>query len=313
MFRKDESLTLEEKYRRIKRKFRIVSSLLVLCVLCSSFYIYQNYDYLVLKHLISQNYIYTDTLDTLYTQMLGENPEGEYYKYFDVMVASVLTAVIRSINNDRYTYVYTPESYQNMKASDKEEADESFLEEVRFDTIYVKLSNFSSYTRDFMVDSVPAMQKYPNLVLDLRGNLGGSTDALNEIADLFLEKGTLIAIDEARVALFTEVTKAKHPAQLYFEHIIILQDQNSASASEGLIAALSENLDTVTLVGETTFGKGIGQVTIPVTKGYALKATAFQWKTPKGNTIHGKGIEPDIAHDPKDENILDVVFTIIDE
>ena len=78
-----------------------------------------------------------------------------------------------------------------------------------------------------------------------------------------------------------------------FDKIIVLQSKNTASSAEMLIGALRDNLDNVVLLGETTYGKGIGQNTVPLKNGFYFIATMFTWQTPNGDTIHGKGIEPD--------------------
>lgn len=69
---------------------------------------------------------------------------------------------------------------------------------------------------------------------------------------------------------------------------------NSASASEILAGAI-QDYGKGTLVGTTTFGKGIVQRVLPLTDGTALKLTISAYYTPKGNNIHGVGIEPDVV------------------
>ncbi len=302
--RNKKELTIEEKYRRLKKRTIWLSCIFAVFIMGVSYYTYLNFDYLVFKHLISQNYIYTDALDKLYEEKLGRDVNGSYYTYFDNMVIASVTEEIRNINNDKYTYQYTPEKYQKMKTDDKIEADESYTEELSSQTAYLKLSNFSSYTKDFLYDNSDFLSQYDNIIIDLRNNLGGDTDALNAMADLFLEKGQIIATDEARSDLLTKTYYAKQDAKLVFDNIMILQNEYSASASENFIAALKENLSNVTLIGSNTYGKGIGQITIPVTKGYALKATVFLWLAPKGECIHQIGIAPDISYDTEGDGII---------
>ena len=98
---------------------------------------------------------------------------------------------------------------------------------------------------------------------------------------------------------------------LKYDKIIILQNNYTASASENMIAALKDNLDNVILVGETTFGKGIGQFTLPLRRGYAVKATVLLWDTPANINIHGKGISPDIPYSGNDA--VEYVLSLIDE
>ena len=75
--------------------------------------------------------------------------------------------------------------------------------------------------------------------------------------------------------------------------MVVLVDQNSASASEIFAGALKD-YEYATLVGKTTYGKGIVQNIIPLEDGDAIKLTTAKYFTPKGNYIHGVGIEPDV-------------------
>ena len=75
--------------------------------------------------------------------------------------------------------------------------------------------------------------------------------------------------------------------------MVVLINGNSASASEILAGAIKD-YDKGTLIGTTTFGKGIVQRVLPLTDGTALKLTISSYYTPKGNNIHGIGIGPDI-------------------
>ena len=76
--------------------------------------------------------------------------------------------------------------------------------------------------------------------------------------------------------------------------LVVLVNGNSASASE-ILAGAVKDYEIGTLIGTTTFGKGIVQRVLPLTDGTALKLTVSSYFTPKGNNIHGTGIEPDIV------------------
>lgn len=281
--------------KKYKRKFYVVLSLLLLVVLITGIYMYMNYDYLVFKHFIAQHYIYTDTLDKIFSDELKRDVNGKYYEYFDDLVISVVTRKIRQENNDRYTYLFIPEQYEKYKLEEKEEALQSEVKVLNDTTIYIRITNFSKYTRKFMNNNITILKKYPFIIIDLRNNYGGNVFEMNRIADLFLPKKTVLSTDLMRIINWTH--KTKKDKILKFNKIIILQNSNSASASENFIAALKDNLNNVTLIGNTTFGKGIGQYTIPLKKGFAVKATTMLWYTPNGINIHGKGIKPDIFYD----------------
>lgn len=89
------------------------------------------------------------------------------------------------------------------------------------------------------------------------------------------------------------MTEDEDPAE--FDQIVILQNENTASASEVLIGALKDNLaDQVTTVGTTTYGKGTKQVLIPFDDGTSLKYTETEWLTPDETSINKSGFVPDV-------------------
>lgn len=295
---KKKKTNMETQLKKFKRKFYITLALLIIVIAAAGLYIYLNFDYLAFKHFISQHYIYTDTLDKLYQKEIKRDVRGRYYSYFDDVAISIVTREIRKINNDRYTYLYIPEHYKKSKQEEKEDALKSRFEVLNEKTAYLYLTNFSKYTKEFVYDKLDEMKKYPYLIIDLRDNYGGDIEVMTHISDIFLPKGSIVAVDKMRIINWTY--KAKKDKLADFEKIIILQNKNTASASENLILALKENLDNVTLIGTTTFGKGIGQYTLPLRRGFAVKATILLWYSPDGNNIQGKGIRPDIPYSGDD-------------
>ena len=304
-----KNMSIEDQLKRYRKRFIISTSILVLVISVLAAFIYINYDYLAFKYFISRHYIYTDALDELYRQEIRQDVNGKYFSYFDNVAISTFTKRIREINNDRYTYLYTPESYKQYKEEEKEEALASEIKVLDDKTIYLRITNFSKYTHKFVSDNVEQLKKYPYLVIDLRDNYGGDIDVMAKISGLFLPKKSTIAVDKMR--LFDWTYKSKGKKTFDYKGIAILQNKNTASSSENLIAALHDNLDNVILVGETTFGKGIGQYTLPLKRGFAVKATILLWYTPEGVNIQGKGIEPDIPY--TDEDIVEFSAKTIKE
>jgi C-terminal processing protease CtpA/Prc len=288
-------LTLEEKFKKLKKRFRILLTAFLLFAALMGTYIYLNYDYLAFKHFTVSFYSYTGSLDQVFQKELKRDVQGNYYKYFDDLAISVVTKRIREENNDRYTYLYTPEQYMKYNQEEKTEALQSEIKELNNSTVYMRLTNFSKFTQKFLENNYDKLKPYPNLVIDLRENRGGDIDAMAAMSGMFLKKGSLIATDKLR--FFDKTYKAGGGKKFTFDKLLILQDKNSASASENMIAALRDNLPNVTLIGSTTFGKGIGQFTLPLKGGFAVKETILLWNTPRGINIHGKGIAPDIAYD----------------
>lgn len=293
-----KSLTTEQKLKAYRKRYFITLVALAIFMAGAGSYIYLNYDYLVFKHFIAQNYIYTDTLDELYKKEINTDVGGRYYSYFDNLVISIVTSRIRQENNDRYTYLYTPDRLVKYKQDEEQEAALSEISKLDESTVYFRLSNFSAHSKKFTLDNLPELKKYDKLILDLRGNLGGDIDVMAAISELFLPKGSIIATD--RLRLLDWVYKAGKDKALDYDRIIILQDENTASASENMIAALKDNLEHVTLIGDRTYGKGIGQYTLPLRRGFAVKATILLWYTPGNVNIQGVGIEPDIYYKNED-------------
>jgi Periplasmic protease len=278
----------------------------VLLFSASTFIVYANYDYIVFKLMISKFYIYTDTLDNLFKNELHKDTRGDYAKYFDDLAITAVTQKIRALNNDKYTYLYLPEQLQKYKAEEKEEAAQSTYKELTPETVYLKITNFSKYTAKYLNDSKDALSKYHNVIIDMRDNYGGDTDALYKMAGLYLPRGSIMSTD--KLTLLSKTYRSS--AQKVFNHnkIIILQNKNSASSAENFIAALKDNLTNVTLVGDVTYGKGIGQFTMNVKNGFAVKATVMKWFTPNGLNIQGTGIKPDIYYN--NEDIINYALTL---
>ena len=144
-----------------------------------------------------------------------------------------------------------------------------------------------------------------SLIIDVRDNGGGIVTEVQDIVDLFLPKDKTIMIEISKNSE-EEIVKAKKDSKIKDNlKVIVLENENSASASEILIGALKEN-EIATIVGTKSFGKGVMQEIVPVSTGGALKVTIQEFKTPKGNVINKKGIEPDI-------NIKDDLKTEEDE
>ena len=143
-----------------------------------------------------------------------------------------------------------------------------------------------------------------SLIIDVRDNGGGIVTEATNIADLFLEKDTNILIEVNKEGE-QEVTKSKDDKKINSDiKVIVLSNEESASASEILIGALKDN-NIAKIVGNKTYGKGVMQEVVPVSTGGALKITIKEFKTPKGNTINKEGIEPDIEVQDIEDNDID--------
>lgn len=127
------------------------------------------------------------------------------------------------------------------------------------------------------------------LIIDLRDNPGGWVNDAQSIGDLFLDSGILCYLeykDGTREYYRTKDGKVDMP-------LVILVNENSASSSEILTGALKDRADA-TVVGVTSYGKGIVQSVIPLSDGAGMQMTIAQYFTPNGNAVHKLGITPDV-------------------
>lgn len=160
-------------------------------------------------------------------------------------------------------------------------------------TAYIQIVEFDEVTIDQFTEAL-AMAKgsgMEGLILDLRANPGGSLNAVVEIARMLLPKGLIVYTEDKSGERVEYTCDGKREFDL---PLVVLIDMNSASAAEILAGAI-QDYGIGTLVGTTTFGKGIVQQIIPFKDGSAVKMTISSYFTPNGRDIHGVGIEPDIT------------------
>lgn len=270
-------------------------SLASIVVLLSGMFalVFINYDYMQFRLLIAGNYIHTDVLNEMFQTHLGFVPDN-YNRYFDNLVVAVVTQEIRQVGGDRFTYQYTPTMRQAQRNRVQQQAAQAEFREIADGVAYLWLPNISPQVENFVMDNKVELAGFDNLVLDLRGNGGGNLAVSQAISGLFLERRAVVGIDYARHNIFTRERRASGNIYLEFDQIIILQDYRTASAAESLIAALQANLDNVTTIGQTSVGKAVGQVTLPMRRGFAVRATVIYIQTPDGGSIHNVGLAPDI-------------------
>ena len=128
------------------------------------------------------------------------------------------------------------------------------------------------------------------LIVDLRNNPGGNLSTVVDILKEILPEG-LIVYTEDRYGERTEYN-CDGEKKLTIPLAVLINGE-SASASE-IFAGAVKDYGIGTLVGTTTFGKGIVQRIVELSDGTAVKLTIAKYYTPKGNNIHEKGIEPDV-------------------
>ncbi len=171
----------------------------------------------------------------------------------------------------------------------------------------------SSFSENSGKDFAKAMARLQDagitkLVLDLRNNTGGYLNAALEVASSLLPENSVVFNEKDKDGNWNEQKTKDSFSQIKMDQIVILQNGNTASASEVLIGALKDNLkDVVTCVGTKTYGKGTEQVSVPFSDGTSLKYTTNRWYTPNKKSINKKGFKPDIK--VKDSSIRSVTYT----
>ena len=212
--------------------------------------------------------------------------------------ADVMDEAIATIKGDPGT----PVTLTIYRPSKKEKFDVEIVREW-IDIKVVKsemLDDKMGYLRLSMFDeqAAPEFEKHMNaliadgakgVIIDLRQNPGGYLDQCVEIADMLLGK-EMIVYTESRNG---EDEEYLSDAQKFDVQLVVLVDSGSASASEILTGALKDH-KSATIVGTTTFGKGVVQIVKPYNSNTGFKLTTSQYFTPNGKNIHGVGIEPDV-------------------
>ena len=158
---------------------------------------------------------------------------------------------------------------------------------------YIQIMEFSETTVDQFADALAVAKEsgMKGLILDLRANPGGSLSSVVDIGRMLLPKGLIVYTEDKYGHRSEYSCDGRREFKL---PMVVLVDGNSASASEVLAGAIKD-YEIGTLVGTTTFGKGIVQQIISVGDGSAVKVTVSSYYSPKGINIHGIGIEPDIV------------------
>lgn len=144
----------------------------------------------------------------------------------------------------------------------------------------------------YAVERLKQKGRLRGLVIDLRGNLGGGFLEAVDMAGFFLDGGVVVTTFSR--AAGRKSYEAPRGDILFGAPIVILVDKESASSSEVFAGALvdREPLRAI-LMGEKTYGKGVGQTTEAGPGGGMVTITSFEFFTPKGNAVHGKGFTPD--------------------
>ena len=150
----------------------------------------------------------------------------------------------------------------------------------------IKLTRFARTSHEEVTSAIRELrgQGMERLILDLRGNAGGLLDQAYAISDEFLDAGEMIVYTESRHNSNERQYRATSGGIYEDDPVIVLIDENSASASE-IVAGAIQDHDRGYLIGRRTFGKGLVQQQFPMTDGSVLQMTVSRYYTPSGRLI----------------------------
>lgn len=189
------------------------------------------------------------------------------------------------------TNVEVPTVYQEMLDDEI-----GYLQIIEFDSVTV--SQFESALEEL---EEQGMEK---LIVDVRDNPGGMLTSVCDILDQILPEGLMVYIEDKNGNRSEYTSDEEHQ---FTKPLAVLVNGDSASAAEIFAGAIQDH-NVGTIVGTTTYGKGIVQTTYSLSDGSALKLTTAKYYTPNGNDIHKKGITPDVEielnEDAENQNVI---------
>ena len=157
---------------------------------------------------------------------------------------------------------------------------------------YVAVSIFGEKTAEQFSNALESLEKdnMKSLIIDLRGNSGGYLSTVTSMLSEFVDSNTVIYQMKTRKGI-TKYTSNNDNTKKY--KVIVLVDQDSASASEIMASCMQEQYKA-TLVGTTTYGKGTVQSTLDLSNDTLIKYTIEEWLTSNGKSINKVGVKPDV-------------------
>ena len=170
---------------------------------------------------------------------------------------------------------------------------------------YIRIGSFAEHTGDEFTSEMNRLagSGMTALIIDLRANPGGLITSCVAVAEQVVPAGTIVSVidrDGGEEVYRSSLAARKYP-------IVVLIDENSASASEILAGALQDT-GAGTIIGTTSYGKGSVQAVLPLFPEDGLKLTIAKYVTPNGRSIDGTGITPDIVIERSPSDTKDVQF-----
>ena len=186
-------------------------------------------------------------------------------------------------DGEEKTFKLTRETINNVSAYLEYNGNTAIIHVTRFDT------DTGTIVRDFTKEFKD--KGISKVILDLRDNGGGYVSAAKDLLSLWIDSKAILIQKSSKLP--DDTTYAAHGnAVLSDMKTVVLTNGSTASASE-IVAGALKDYGKATIIGETTYGKGVVQQLVNLSSGTMLKVTTAHWYTPNGNTINGTGITPD--------------------
>ncbi|MBQ1551443.1 MAG: S41 family peptidase [Bacilli bacterium] len=171
---------------------------------------------------------------------------------------------------------------------------------------YLEITSFYANTGDQFEKKLNELEKenISSLIIDLRDNPGGHLNQVNRVVEPFFKKGVVIYQVESNNKK-TKIKTTKKDSRKY--PVVILINENTASAAEIVAACFDDNYSDITLIGKKTYGKGTIQKEVNLNSGSSYKYTTDRWLTSKGKWLNRGttgGLDPDIDIERYDLNDL---------
>lgn len=215
--------------------------------------------------------VYTESSDVIASKLRG------------AAGTKVQLTIVR--DGEEKTFDLTRETINNVSAYATYDGSTAIITVTRFD------SNTGALVQKIVADEFPK-HNVKKVILDLRGNGGGYVSAAKDLLSLWID-GDVVLVQKTGGITHDTTYANRGQAKLADMPTIVLVNGSTASASE-IVAGALKDYKKATILGETTFGKGVVQTLFDLSKGSLLKVTTARWYTPNGSSINGEGIAPDV-------------------
>ena len=253
----------------------------------------------------------------------GVKAKDIIYKVEDEEVTGEdLSSVVAKMKGDKGTKVkvtvYRPSTskYIDMEI-ERDEVDVPTIETKMLDNNigYMQITEFDEVTYNQFKEGLESLKKQgmKSIIFDVRDNPGGMYKTVVNMLDDILPEGVLVYTEDKD----GNKEEQKSDANCLDMPMVVLQNENSASAAE-IFAGAIKDFKAGTIIGYTSFGKGIVQTIMPLSDGSAIKLTIQRYFTPSGVNIQGTGIEPDIkveenSETERDDQLQKAIDTLSEE